>query len=72
MVAAHWRETTVGAHGELVLEGLPFEPGQPVDVLVVSKAAPLATAGSRSLRDSVIEFLEPLDHVAGEDWDALR
>jgi PIN domain nuclease of toxin-antitoxin system len=55
-VQAHWRQTTVGEHGELVLEGLPFEPVQPVEVLVVSKTAGSATAASRSLRDSVLEF----------------
>jgi hypothetical protein len=71
-VQAHWRETTVGVRGELVLEGLPFEPGQPVEVLVVSKAAGSTTAGSRSLRDSVLEFSEPLVPVASEDWDALQ
>ena len=69
---AHWRESTVGEHRELVLEGLPFEPGQPVEVLVVSKAAGLTTAGGRSLRDSVLEFREPLEPVASEDWDALQ
>ena len=71
-VQAHWRETTVGEHGELVLEGLPFEPGQPVEVLVVSKPAGVTTAGGRSLRDSVLEFREPLEPVATEDWDALQ
>ncbi len=70
-VQAHWRETTVGEHGELVLEGLPFEPGQPVDVLVVSKNAGSTTTG-RSLRDSVIEYHEPFEPVAGQNWDALR
>ena len=44
-VQAHWRETTVGEHGELVLEDLPFEPGQPVEVLVVSKTTGSTTAG---------------------------
>ena len=71
-VEAHWRETTVGEHGELVLEGLPFEPGQPVDVLVVSKAVGSTTAGGRSLQGSVLEFREPLEPVASEDWDALQ
>ena len=69
---AHWRESTVGEHGDLVLEGLPFEPGQPVEVLVMSKPAASATAGDRSLRDSVLEFGELLEPVASEDWDALR
>ena len=71
-VEAHWRETTVGEHGELVLEGLPFEPGQPVEVLVVSKTARIGHVGGRSLRDSVLEFREPLEPVASEDWDALQ
>jgi len=69
---AQWRETTVGEHGKLVLEGLPFESGQPVEVLVVSKTAAPTTAGSRSLRESVLEFREPLEPVASEDWDALQ
>jgi len=69
-VQAHWRETTVGEHGELVLEGLPFEPGQPVEVLVVSKASASAVGGS--LRDSVLEFREAFEPVASDDWDALR
>jgi hypothetical protein len=71
-VPAHWTETTVGEHGELVLESLPFEPGQPVEVLVVSKSAGPTKAGSRSLRDSVLEFREPLEPVASEEWDALQ
>ena len=71
-VQAHWRETTVGEHGEVVLEGLPFEPGQPVEVLVVSKTVGSATIGSRSLRDSVLEYHEPSEPVASEDWDALQ
>jgi len=72
VVQAHWTETTVGEHGELILKGLPFEPGQPVDVLVVSKTTGSMTAGGRSLRDSVLEFHEPLEPVASEDWDALK
>jgi hypothetical protein len=70
-VQAQWRETTVGEHGDLVLRDLPFEPGQPVEVLVVSKTAAPTTAVGRSLRDSVFEFREPMEPVAGEDWDAL-
>ena len=73
-VQAHWRETTIGEHGELLLDGLPFEPGQPVEVLVISKPAGSTTATDRSLslRDSVIEYREPFEPVASEDWDALQ
>jgi hypothetical protein len=71
-VEAHWRETIVGERGELVPEGIPFESGQVVEVLVVSKAAGLAAAAGRSLRNSGIEYREPLEPVAGEDWDAVQ
>jgi hypothetical protein len=71
-VQAHWRETTVGKHGELLLEGLPFEAGQPVEVLVISKTAGPTTAGDPSLRSSVVEYCEPSEPVASEDWDALQ
>jgi hypothetical protein len=71
-VQAHRRETTVGEHGELLLDGLPFEPGQPVEVLVISKTAGSTTAGNGSLRDSVLEYSEPLEPVAIDDWEALQ
>jgi len=70
-VRAHWRETTVGEHGELLLVDLPFEPGQPVEVLVVSRSSSAATEGC-SLQGSVLEYRDPLEPVANEDWDALR
>ena len=71
-VQAQWRETIVGEDGELVLKGLPFKPGEPVEVLVVSKTAGSTAVPSESLRNSVLEFLEPFEPVAVEDWDALH
>ena len=71
-VQAYWKDTAVGAEGDLHLEGLPFAPGQPVEVLVISKSAGSATAGGRNLRDSVLDFREPFEPVASEDWDALQ
>ena len=53
-VQAHWGETTVGEHGEPLLDGLPFEPGQPVEMLVVSKTAGPATAGSEGFATAAI------------------
>jgi hypothetical protein len=54
------------------LNGLPFAPGQPVEVLVVSKTAGSTTLGGQSLRESVLEFREPLEPLASEDWAALQ
>jgi hypothetical protein len=71
-VQAFWKDAAVGAQGDLRLEGLPFAPGEPVEVLVLSKTAGSAEAGGRSLRNSVLDFREPFGPVAGEDWDALQ
>jgi hypothetical protein len=71
-VQSHWIETTVGERGELRLEGLSFDAGQPVEVLVISKGAGTTPVGSDSLRGSVLEYHEPFEPVADEDWDSLR
>jgi len=54
-----------------VLTGVPFAPGESVDVLIVSKHPSPKPAG-RSLLGSVIEYRNPFAPVAEEDWDALR
>ena len=69
---AHWTDATVGENGQLILDNLPFKPGQAVEVFVLSRAL---TAGSKhdgTLRDSVIEYREPFEPVASDDWEALR
>jgi len=71
-VQAFRTDTAIGAQGDLRLEGLPFEPGQAVEVLVISKTVGSATAAGQSLLGSVLEFHDPLEPVASEDWDALQ
>ena len=65
-------EAKVGEHGELVLENVPFKPGQPVEVLVLSRTAPSLAGQSRIQRDSVLEYRDPFEPVASEEWEALR
>ena len=64
---AYWKDTAIGAEGDLHLKGLPFAPSQPVEVLVISKTPGSPAVGGRSLRDSVLDFREPFEPVAGED-----
>lgn len=66
------REGVVGAHGELLVEGLPFDPGQVVDVFVVLKQVPSLKSQGQTLRGSVIEYRDPLEPVASEAWEVLR
>jgi hypothetical protein len=69
---AHRTEATIGGHGTLLLQNLPFEPGQPVEVLVVSRQRTEAEETSRSLLGSVLEYRDPFQPVADEEWEALR
>jgi hypothetical protein len=68
---AHWSESTVGEHGELLIEGVPFQPGQAVDVLVVPRVAPTVRPGE-ALHGTVLKYDDPFEPVANEDWEALR
>jgi hypothetical protein len=69
-VEAHWTEATVGSDGKLVLSGVPFSPGESVEVLIVAKNAPPSHAGS--LLGSVKEYRDPFEPVAADDWESVR
>jgi len=64
------REAIVGERGELLLEGLPFDPGQAVEVYVLLRTAP--SPATQTLRGSVLEYRDPVEPVASEAWEALR
>ncbi len=61
----------MGEHGELLIQGLPLEPGQIVDVVVLPRGS-VSSHDRESLRDSVLKYDEPFEPVASEDWEAIR
>ena len=69
MVNTHWATATVGKKGEVVLENLPFPPGQSVEVLVRVKRSSTAEP-THNLLGSVLKYEDPCEPVASEDWDA--
>jgi len=71
-VEAHWIEATIVERGKLILEDLPFAAGQAVEVLVLPGRAPSLAGQIKTLRDSVLEYRDPFDPVASEDWEAQR
>jgi hypothetical protein len=66
-MSVHISETTVDPQGRVVLDGLPFEPGEKVDVIIRSKK--LSPAAGRDLKGSVLRYDDPFEPVAMEDWD---
>jgi hypothetical protein len=69
MATEHRIETTVPPDGVLTLRGLPFPPGQRVEVVI--HAHPVA-ADSYPLRGTPVRYDRPFEPVAQDDWDATR
>jgi FtsP/CotA-like multicopper oxidase with cupredoxin domain len=66
-MSVHVTETTVDPQGRVVLDHLPFHPGERVDVVVRSHDD--ATQTAVELRGSVLRYEKPFDPVAEEDWE---
>ncbi len=67
----HRIEAKLNQDGKLVLENLPFQAGDIVEV-IVSKSDTKSNGDSRySLRGTVIKYEAPLEPVGVEDWDNL-
>jgi PIN domain nuclease of toxin-antitoxin system len=66
MVTEHRIETTVPPDGVLRLSGLPFLPGQRVEIVIQARPA----AASYPLRGTPVQYDRPFEPVDQGDWDA--
>lgn len=71
MMRVYSVEKVISKNGTVQLEGLPFPPGELVDVIVLARKGAADTAHMQTLKDSVLNYEQPLEPVAEEDWDAL-
>jgi hypothetical protein len=65
-------DTTLTQDGTLTLNDLPFQAGDSVEVIIVPRTAPPDVQNGYSLRGKVIQYENPTEPVAQEDWEALR
>ena len=65
-------ETKVSRGGKVTLTGLPFAPGEEVEVTISRKRAPESDGERYPLRGLPVRFAEPFDSVAEDDWEVLR
>jgi hypothetical protein len=65
-------ETTVSEQGTLVIQGVPFPPGDHVEVVVREVENTPAGNSKYPLRGTLYEYHEPFGSVAEEDWGALQ
>mgnify|MGYP006389213875 FL=1 len=65
-------KTTVSKSGNLSIRGLPFKPGETVEVTVRRKQKKVNAKAKYPLRGKRRVFRDPLNGVAESDWEALK
>ena len=63
-------ETTLPEDGTVTLRQLPFEAGESIEIIVLSHEDAATAPDRYPLRGTPVEYLEPTQPVACDDWDA--
>jgi hypothetical protein len=64
--------TTVSDDGTLIIRGLPFRPGDKVEVIVRSRKRERRRGDRYPLRGKLIRYVNPYESVAENDWAVLK
>ncbi len=65
-------ETIISQNHVLTLRGVPFRPGEKVQVIILSQPHKQERPEPYPLRGKPIRYTAPFDSVAENDWNALR
>ena len=65
-------KTTVSKSGNVSIKGLPFKPGETVEVTVRRKPKKAAIKGKYPLRGKPVVYRDPLNSVDEDNWEALE
>ncbi len=68
----HRIETVVSENRSLILRGLPFRPGERVEVVILSRPRGKVGKTRYPLRGKPIRYIRPFDSVAEDEWQVLR
>jgi hypothetical protein len=66
---AHRIEAVIQQDGKLVIEDIPFHAGETVEIIILSAVKP-QSEHRYPLRGTVIEYIDPTDPIASDDWEA--
>lgn len=64
--------TIVQSDGSLHIGGLPFSPGEEVDVTVQSQPHTEKPSAHSPLEGTVLKYVDPTAPVAEDDWHVLK
>jgi len=62
----------VEANGALRLDALPFPEGELVEVIIIADDGKMRHSDHSPLRGKVIEYANPTEPVAEDDWELLK
>ncbi len=68
----HYVEATLAQDGCLILHDLPFAAGDSVEVIILARQPAPNGKKTYPLRGEPIEYIDPLEPVAHDDWESLR
>ena len=66
------KEVKVDDKGGIAISGLPFSPGETVEVILISRGSQGNGQQRFPLRGKPIRYDDPTAPIAGEDWEALK
>ena len=67
---AHRIETVWPKKGRLTLESLPFQAGERLEIIILARGPQTPQADRYPLRGTPIEYHQPTEPVAQNDWEA--
>ncbi len=65
-------EAIVTNNRTLILEDLPFQEGEKVEIVVRTSKRGVESGERYPLRGAPIQYTDPFESVAEDDWEALR
>jgi len=69
---AHRVETTINQDGTLTINGLPFQAGDEVEVIIFERTQKQSGNNPYPLRGRPVRYGAPTEPVAENEWDALQ
>ena len=65
-------KTTLTKDRTLTLDDLPFAAGETVQVVIVAEQAANTGTSSYPLRGTPVQYVDPTEPVADDDWESAR
>jgi hypothetical protein len=65
-------EKIVPQNGVLELSALPFQAGEMVEIIILSRENGLSRTALYPLKGKVLKYENPTDPVASDDWEVLK